>query len=166
MLDRALFEYDVLDTDTRTFVQEKAQNIHARLKRTAEDVIAIGQDLIAVKAHLGHGQFQNWIQAEFEMSYTASLRFMQVAKKFGDKNTKLVFLPPSVLYELAAPSTPDVVIEMVESGQIEPTVPAIREAKQEVVSQQSAQRPIASTYTPPVQPAIQAREEEMLHPKA
>ncbi len=148
----SLFDYSALDTDTRTFVQERAQAIHARLKRTAEDIIAIGQDLIDVKQDLDHGQFESWLKTEFDMSYDTALNFMQVAKKFGDrpelKNGNFPFLSVSVLYALAAPSTPDTVIDMVKAGKIPPTIPAIREAKREV--QDGAQETI---------PAQQAIEE-------
>ena len=126
-----LFDYASLDNETRVFVQEKAQSIHARLKRTAEDVITIGLDLIAVKARLGHGQFLSWMKSEFDMTEMSAVRFMQVAKRFGNKSNIMLDLPITILYALAAPSTPDVVIEMVETRQIEPTLSAIREAKRE-----------------------------------
>jgi N6-adenosine-specific RNA methylase IME4 len=126
----ALFDYASLDSDTRTFVQEKAQAIHARLKRTAEDVIAIGQDLIEVKDRLGHGLFMRWVELEFAMSQWIANKFIQVAKR-KDKFVNLTNISVSVLYELAAPSIPDAVIEMVESGQVPATIPAIREAKRE-----------------------------------
>jgi DNA N-6-adenine-methyltransferase (Dam)/Protein of unknown function (DUF3102) len=128
----ALFDYGSLDSDTRAFVQKKAQSIHARLKRTAEDVIAIGQDLIEVKARLQHGQFEKWLDCEFGMSLQAARNFIHVARRFGNKSTNFVDFPVSVLYELAAPSTPDTIIKQVETGQIEPTLPAIREAKQQL----------------------------------
>lgn len=115
------------------FVQEKAQNIHARLKRTAEDIIVIGQDLMAVKDKLPYGHFVPWLQSEFEMTPRSAQRFMQVAEKFGSRNDNLSFLPASVLYELASPSTPETIVEMVETGQIPATLPAIREAKQELI---------------------------------
>jgi hypothetical protein len=126
-----LFDYSSLDTDVRIFVQDKAQSIHARLKRTAEDIIAIGQDLIEVKARLGHGQFLPWLQSEFGMSRQTSHDFMRVAERFGDECRNFLHLPVSILYELAAPSTPDAVIEMVETKQIPATLSAIREAKRE-----------------------------------
>jgi len=131
VVQQSLFDYASLDADTRVFVQEKAQAIHARLKRTAEDIIAIGQDLIAVKDCLPHGQFREWLQSEFDMSISAALKFAQVAQRFGDKSVNFTHLPASVLYALAAPSTPDTVIEMVETQQIPATIPTIREAKQE-----------------------------------
>ena len=142
-----LFDYASLDTETRAFVQEKAQSIHARLKRTAEDVIAIGLDLIAVKVRLGHGQFLSWMKSEFEMTEMSAVRFMQVAKRFGNKSNIMLDLPITILYALAAPSTPDVVIEMVETRQIEPTLSAIREAKREaqiVAEQQEEIKPFTN----------------------
>ncbi len=54
-----LFDYNVLDIETRIFVLEKAAVIQERLKRTARDIIAIGQDLIEVKGKLEHGQFMD-----------------------------------------------------------------------------------------------------------
>lgn len=125
-----LFDYGTLDEPTRVFVQEKAQAIHARLKRTAEDVIAIGQSLIEVKERLGHGQFSSWVQSEFELSLRSAEDFMQLADRFG--NTKVAKIAPtsSVLRELL--NSDETVIEMVESGAIPATLPAIREAKREL----------------------------------
>lgn len=136
-IEQLCFDYASLDSSTRTFVQEKAQSIHARLKRTAEDIIAIGQDLIEVKARLGHGKFQDWLQSEFEMNYRSAVRFMHVTERFRGSD-KLSHLPISVLYELAAPSTPETVVEMVETYQIPATIPAIREAKREFQQENAA----------------------------
>lgn len=134
-------------------MQEKAQAIHARLKRTAEDVIAIGQDLIEVKARLQHGQFLNWLESEFDLTRQSAANFMRVAEKFGERKCKTVLhLPIRVLYELAAPSTPETVIEMVETQQIPPTLPAIREAKREILQPSPTVRPTyTQVYIPPVQ---------------
>src|SRR6266487_6350856 len=180
MVQIALFEYEILDTDTRTFVKEKAQNIHARLKRTAEDIIAIGLDLKAVQDKLPDMKFSAWIRAEFEMSRPTAYRFMSVASRLGNSCLTVRQLSVKVLYELASPSTPETVIEMVESGQVEPTISAIREAKQEVRKEEAerelqreavpAIHPTLVVYTsrsseetlyapPIVQPVIQAREE-------
>jgi hypothetical protein len=77
-----------------------------RLKRTAEDIIEIGRDLIAVKVKLGHGNFGDWIKTEFDFSQETARKFMGVAEKFGDIPTLLEF-KPAILYALAAPSTPE-----------------------------------------------------------
>lgn len=151
----SLFDYASLDAETRVFVQEKAQNIHARLKRTAEDVIAIGQDLMEVKERLKHGQFESWLQSEFQMGRVTAHNFIRVATRFGDKYSKIEYLPVSALYELAAPSTPEAIIEQVEAGQIPATLPAIREAKREL--QQSIHQMEPVTVTPTIQqPSIRS----------
>ncbi len=85
-----------------------------RLRRTAEDIIEIGKDLIAVKARLDHGQFLPWLDAEFGMHQTTASRFMQVAEVYGSKVSTMLNVPATALYELAAPKTPAEVREEVE----------------------------------------------------
>jgi N6-adenosine-specific RNA methylase IME4 len=128
----SLFDYASLDGDTRVFVQEKAQAIHARLKRTAEDIIAIGQDLMAVKEKLPDMKFSAWLRSEFGMTRSMAYNFINVSKRFPNGCPNFGQVSVSVLYELAAPSTPDAVIEMVETKRIPPTLSAIREVKREL----------------------------------
>lgn len=123
------FDYGALDEVQRVRVQVKAESIRARMKRTAEDIIAIGQDLIDVKEELGHGRFLEWIRVEFGMSRWTAQNFMRTTERFGDKNANFAHLSASVLYELAAPSTPDAIIERVQVGEIPPNLDAIKEAK-------------------------------------
>jgi hypothetical protein len=131
-LIQTTFDYGVLDEAKRVRVQVKAESIKARMKRTAEDIIAIGLDLIAVKEELGHGQFLQWISAEFGMSQKTSSNFMHVADRFGEdiKLVNFTNFPASILYELAAPSTSDSVVSQVQSGEIPPTLEAIKAAKE------------------------------------
>lgn len=131
-LIQATFDYGLLDEGTRVRLQVRAESIRSRLKRTAEDIVAIGQDLIEAKNDLGHGQFIPWLKAEFDMTEMSAVRFMQVAKRFGEgtKSNNLLDLSVSVLYELAAPSTPETVVSQVQSGEIPPTLEAIKAAKE------------------------------------
>ena len=66
-----------------------------------------------VKEHLDHGDFGKWIDAEFGMTDRSARNFMQVALRLGDKSEIVSVLQPTVLYALAAPSTPDKVVEKV-----------------------------------------------------
>ena len=106
------FDYDTLIESMIEVAKPAAERIRLRLRRSAEDIIAIGQDLARVKKAIPHGSFGPWIQAEFEMAESTALRFMQVAERFGAKSVNLTDLNPSVLYQLAAPSTPDEVVGM------------------------------------------------------
>lgn len=117
-----------VDAGTQAFLDEKAHAIRARLKRTAEDVIAIGLDLIAVKERLPHGRFHAWLEIEFGMSHDTASNFMNVARK-QDKLRFNRHIPMAVLHELASPLISDSIIEAVQAGDIPPTLTDIRAAK-------------------------------------
>ena len=91
--------------------QLAANSIKLRLKRTVEDIIEIGRELTAVKDELPHGQFEIWIKDEFQMNREMANNFMQVATRFGGQMSDYLTFKPTVLYALAAPSTPDAVID-------------------------------------------------------
>lgn len=136
------FDYNLLEASKRLHIQTMAEDIRIRMKRTAEDIIAIGRDLIEVKSELDHGLFQKWLQAEFEMSDSTATKFMQVATRFADvlpKSVKMTNLPATVLYSLAAPSTPDEVVQQVLSGEIPANAEAIRDAKEAIKKAQDEQ---------------------------
>lgn len=100
-----VFDYTMLDAETSLFIQKQTGEIRALMKRTAQDIIEIGQKLILVKEKLAHGRFLDWIAAEFEWSYPTAARFMQVANSFN-KTYQIDKFAASALYVLAAPSTP------------------------------------------------------------
>ena len=124
------FDYETLAEETRSFVQRKTDETRGLLRRTAQNVIAIGRNLQAVKEHLPHGQFLSWLQTEFAMTERHARNFMHVAARFGSRSEIISDLSVTVIYELAAPATPEAVIEQVERKQIPPTLEAIKTAKE------------------------------------
>src|SRR4029453_7749882 len=102
------FDYDALDATTRAFVLEKRDHINLLARRSAEDIIAIGQDLIAVKAKLDHGQFLPWIDAEFGWGKNTAERFIGVAKAFRQNPQPGEFEAPA-LYALSSGDVSDAV---------------------------------------------------------
>jgi hypothetical protein len=62
---------------------------------------------------LPHGRFLPWINKEFGMSDKTAERFINVAVQFSSKIDTVSNFNPTVLYLLAAPSTPDEVVEQV-----------------------------------------------------
>lgn len=100
------FDYSALDTETLSFVREQTGEIRLLMKRTARDIISIGQKLIEIKELLGHGQYRKWIKTEFNWGKSTANSFENVAKRFANVQNLDIFTP-SVLYELAAPSTPE-----------------------------------------------------------
>lgn len=113
MTDMVPFDYARLPAEHAGEVRAAAERIKVRLKRTAEDIIEIGRDLIAMKERLAHGQFLPWIEAEFGMTDRTARNFMAVAERFGSKSETVSDFSPKALYLLA--SAPADVVQEVET---------------------------------------------------
>lgn len=100
------FEYSILEAQTRIVIQERTDEIKTLMRRTSQDIIDIGQKLIEVKEYLGHGSFIKWLKSEFNWSVSTATKFMQVAEEFKFVNFTNLNITASVLYLIAAPSTP------------------------------------------------------------
>jgi hypothetical protein len=132
------FDYSPLEPSVAERVRTAAESIRQRVKRTLEDIIGVGLDLLTVKASLDHGQFGPWLQAEFGWSRRSAENFISVAEVFHPKSEIIANLTilPTAAYLLAAPSVPDearqVAIERAEGGEKITTVVAkeiVAEAK-------------------------------------
>jgi hypothetical protein len=102
------FDYAALDAETRIAVKQRTCEIKSLMRRTAQDIIDIGQKLTEVKAQLGHGYFRSWLKTEFAWGIWTATKYMQVADKFKCVKFTHLDIAPSALYELAAPSTSEV----------------------------------------------------------
>lgn len=114
MGDMTLFDYADMPAETVMEIRVTAERIRDRMRRSVDDAIAIGLDLVSVKGKLPHGAFLPWIEAEFGMSDKTAQKMMNVAQVYGGKSELSSNLPLSVYYELAAPSTPEPVRQIVE----------------------------------------------------
>jgi len=132
-LTQQTFNYFALPDDIAVEARAVAERVKMRLRRTAEDIVEIGRELVGIKDKLGHGNFLPWIEAEFEMHRDTANSFMRVFSRFGQMSEIPTF-QPSILYQLAAPSTPDSIIEKAtekaESGE-KVSVEDIKRWKQE-----------------------------------
>ncbi len=91
-----LFNYNGIDTDTTTYLKQNAQETRGLLKRTSEDIIKIGKNLLEAKARLPHGQFIPWVKAELNISQSTSWRFMQAAQGNPVKSFKMNDFIPQI----------------------------------------------------------------------
>lgn len=120
---RPAFDYTPLATEVAQRVQTAAQRIHLLVQRTLEDVLAVGQELLAVKETLPHGQFSVWLRAEFDWTQRTAERFMAVAQRFGSKidTMSILRIDPTAAYLLAAPSVPpeasEIALERAQNGE-------------------------------------------------
>lgn len=117
------FDYAPLAAKTASKVKEAADRIRQAVKRTLEDIIAVGNDLLAVKETLPHGQFTPWLRAEFGWTERTARNFMAVAEQFGPKKEIIsdLRIDPTAAYLLAAPSAPDeareAAVKLAEEGE-------------------------------------------------
>jgi hypothetical protein len=116
------FDYKPLQAKTAEKVKEAAERIKQTIKRTIEDIIAVGTELLMVKEALDHGKFGPWLRAEFGWTERTARNFMAVAERFGKTETiSDLTIEPTAAYLLAAPSAPDeareAAIERAEAGE-------------------------------------------------
>lgn len=111
-----VFDYSVVDDVHRDLVKAAARAIKPRLKRAAEDIFVIGRELMGVREFLPYGSYVDWLDVEFSLSVRQAYRFISVAERLSGKSFDIMSkLPPTTLYMLAAPSTPDLAIEAIEA---------------------------------------------------
>jgi hypothetical protein len=117
------FNYDLLEAKVAEQARSSAERIRQKVKKTLESIIEVGNDLVAVKEALPHGQFGPWLRAEFGWSERMAQNFMAVAGAFGPKTEIIADLAiqPTAAYLLAAPSAPDearqAALERAEAGE-------------------------------------------------
>jgi hypothetical protein len=117
------FNYDLLEAKVAELARSSADCIREKVKKTIEDIIEVGNDLVAVRYALPHGQFGPWLRAEFGWTERTARNFMAVAERFGPKTEIIsdLLIVPTAAYLLAAPSAPDeareVAFERAEAGE-------------------------------------------------
>jgi hypothetical protein len=117
------FDYSPLEAEAAEKVRAAAEKIRQTVKRTIEDIIEVGSELLAVKEALPHGKFGPWLRAEFGWTERTAQNFMSVAEVFGRKNEIIsdLSISPTAAYLLAAPSAPEeareAAVRLAEEGQ-------------------------------------------------
>lgn len=115
-----LFDYNTLDSETRIVVQQRTGEIRELMRNTAENIMRVGEKLLEVQVKLGNGQFDSWLQTEFDWSRRTAYNFISVHKRFrGRADFAQIDVATSALYLLAAPSTPDSAVdEILERAEV------------------------------------------------
>lgn len=107
------FDYGALPAECAAELRTVVQRIHVR---TAVSVIENGRDLIRVREMPEmKGRFVAWLNAEFRLSERTAYRMMQAAENVGENFASVAKIGPSILYAIAAPSTPEPVRVEVET---------------------------------------------------
>jgi hypothetical protein len=99
------FDYGALSNGAE--LRATAADIRQRSLRLAAEIQAIGAALLAAREALPHGRFGPWCAAEFDWDERTARRFMAVARTFKSDTVSDLKLPPTALYLLASPETPE-----------------------------------------------------------
>ena len=82
------FDYAALDAGVVRQVQTAAQRIRQMVQRTLQDLIVVGNNLLAVKAALPRGSFGPWLRAEFGWSERTERRTCMTVAQPSDPKRK------------------------------------------------------------------------------
>lgn len=88
-------------------VETLSQGIKAKLLDTLKHMISIGQDFSEIKELVGHGNFMQFVEQHFDMSYRTALRFMHVSDVLSPHMDLIAGLSQRALYLLASQSVSD-----------------------------------------------------------
>jgi len=98
--------------------------------------VQIGKALLRAKRYLGHGEFIRWVEGEAGIPARSAQTYMRVGRWVADKSVAVAHLPPTVLYVLSSPSTPEAVVldvlKRVDAGERVPPIAVIRREASEV----------------------------------
>ena len=74
------------------------------LGQTAQNIIEVGKRLAQAKELVPHGEWQNWLEGNFQLTKMSASRFMRVAERFGKSNINVTFQPTQMIELLALPA--------------------------------------------------------------
>jgi hypothetical protein len=93
---------------TRQELEHISSTIHERIINIRDSIIEIGDMLTKARGLVKHGEWGDWLQANFQWSESTARNYMNVVSTFGKSATvaDLANINTSALYMLALPSTP------------------------------------------------------------
>ena len=85
-------------------LDERANRIRKLQADVQRGIIEIGQELIAAKAVIGHGNWSAWLEKEFSWTQRTANNFMRVAERFGKLENVFQFQPSTLQAMLQLPA--------------------------------------------------------------
>lgn len=121
-VDLPEFDYNALADETGSKVQQHTKEIKENLRETISIIWEVGRKLFEIRNLLKPRCFKAWLESQFPWSRSTAYNNINVYTAFRDL-TSIRDLPidSSVLYKIAAPSTPEDlrlrVVELAGSGE-------------------------------------------------
>ena len=87
---------------TKATLDRIVAQLRTMLRRATKDVIVIGKLLIESRKHLEHGEWQDWLQGHFDLSYRTAVNYCEAAEYVARKSksetiSDFTALAPTVL---------------------------------------------------------------------
>ena len=92
LTEAAEFDYADLEPNDRAVAIEAAANIRLHGRQAAESIVAIGEELVRVKAVLPHGAWLPWLDAEFGWKERIAQNFVQCRQLSKSQNLRILIL--------------------------------------------------------------------------
>jgi hypothetical protein len=124
--------YNQITTKAKVItLDDVANDVRKYLSGAVENIIKAGQSLqVGRDMHLSDNAFHDWCMQEFpDLKRHTRHNIMVVGKRFGGVEFIQHQLPITVLYELAAPSVPDELVEDIMSSDKPMKVKEVQQAK-------------------------------------
>ena len=108
--------------------------------RNSDYAVETGNDLIAAKALVGHGQWGQWLKENFDWSKSSAHSYMKMAKEVA-KNPEFGDLKPASIAALTAKNVPEAVKSEVIADLQAGKKPSLKEVKAKIAAAKEKTKP-------------------------
>lgn len=102
-----VFDYSSLPKPLAKQLRARAERVHCYGRQTVSIMGHVGEELLAARAELEHGQFLAWVEGALGMSKSAAYRAMECAENLGGVLPTLGSLPITIVQAIGAKATPE-----------------------------------------------------------
>lgn len=141
------YDYTQLPDLHRMHVQSAAAQIKLNFKRLQNNILEVGKHLDAVKTRLDHGQWGEWLKAEFDLTDRSAQRYMQAWHTYGERPESAALLTSSALMLLSSDTVPEPAREEVETKAKETGKSPTKREVQEIVEKHKPVQTISEYET-------------------
>lgn len=151
------YDYERLPDHKRATMRQYARYIRRQEQKTVENIVQIGDTLIAAEIECDHGEWLIWIAAEFpRWSDQTARRYMRIAEAHK-QNQHIVEFGITALHELLAPSVePAAIEEAIEATEAGATITVA--AAKEIAAKHK--KPKAAKVKPEIIPVVEETDDE------
>jgi|SRR6185295_451368 len=103
--------YAGLSSTDETWLRGKAEIVGGILRRSADEMVKLGRELLEVRNRIEPGKWEAWIKATAGLTKTSAFRFIQMAQTF-DETFQIGTFTPAALNILIQPETPKAALDL------------------------------------------------------